>query len=305
MAPRPFLVLSAVVALGCTGEIGGAAEVGTRLDARATDDAGDGAPRDGGLDAPAAPDAWASPCPAGALCDSFEGYGVGALADGDVLGFWTASLATPGATMELDGVHVTNGVRALHVHVDQGVTAGGRIYADPGAPVLASHATHVYGRLRMYVDPSGTSVHWTFAGVEGDAEPSAPLAGNYAAYILSSLPRDGMNTFSFVDGLSGGAAYQDCWNQSATHMPVARWACVSFELDSIARHLSMSLDGTEIMTVDDTGQGCVDPVAGDSLWYGPIVDRFFVGAWSFHDMDAPLDVWIDDVVLDDQPVDCP
>lgn len=305
MARRRLLVLSAILALGCTGEVGGATDAATRVDARGAADASDGAPGDASLDAPSAPDAWASPCPAGALCESFEGYGVSTLSDGDSLGFWSASLHTPGATMALDGVHVTDGDAALHVHIDQGVTAGGRLYADTSAPFVADHPTHVYGRLRMYVDPSGTSVHWTFAGVEGDAEPSAPLAGNYAAYIMSSLPRDGVNTFSFVDGLAGGADYQDCWNQSSTPMPVARWTCVSFELDSLARHLSMSIDGTEIMTVDDTGQGCVSPVAGDSLWYGPVVNRVFVGAWSFHDMDAPLDVWIDDVVLDDQPVDCP
>ena len=33
--------------------------------------------------------------------------------------------------------------------------------------------------------------------------------------------------------------------------------------------------------------------------------QLYVGAWSFHDMVSPLDVWIDDLVVDTKPVACP
>jgi hypothetical protein len=247
------------------------------------------------------------PCPATAFCEPFDDYTETALADGQTFGPWRATLSDAGATMDLDGTHTTSGDRALHVRLEQGGTSGGRLFTTDGLPFLRDSPTHVYGRMMMYIAESGTSVHWTFFGVQGSAEPSAPLAGNYAAYIMSSLPADGVNTYSFVDGLSGGPSYQDCWARGDTPMPTGQWTCVSFEMDSLARHLRMYVDDdpAPIVSVDDTGQGCVSPVAGDSLWYGPEIEDMFVGTWSFHPMQAPLEVWIDDLVVDTAPVACP
>ena len=257
----------------------------------------------------AGPDVGGQPevCPATAFCEPFDDYAETSLADAQTFGPWRASLSDSGATMDLDGTHTTSGDHALHVRLEQGGTSGGRLFTTGELALLADSPTHVYGRMMMYIAQSGTSVHWTFFGVQGQAEPSSPLAGNYAAYIMSSLPADGVNTYSFVDGLSGGPSYQDCWAQGDTPMPTGQWTCVSFEMDSLARRLRMYVDGdpTPIVSVDDTGQGCVSPVAGDSLWYGPEIDELFVGTWSFHPMEAPLEVWIDDLVVDTAPVACP
>lgn len=247
------------------------------------------------------------PCPATAFCEPFDDYTETSLADGQTFGPWRGALSGSGATMDLDGTHTVSGDRALHVRLEQGGTSGGRLFTQDGLPLLLDSPTHVYGRMMMYIAQSGTSVHWTFFGVQGPAEPSSPLAGNYASYIMSSLPSDGVNTFSFVDGLSGGPDYQDCWARGDTPMPTNQWTCVSFEMDGLARRLRMYVDGdpTPIVSVDDTGQGCVSPVPGDSLWYGPEIDTMFVGTWSFHPMDAPLEMWIDDLVVDTAPLTCP
>lgn len=247
------------------------------------------------------------PCPATAFCEPFDDYAETNLADGQTFGPWRGALTDAGATMDLDGTHTVSGDRALHVRLEQGGSSGGRLFTTDGLPFLGDSPTHVYGRMMMYIAESGTSVHWTFFGVQGPAEPSAPLAGNYSSYIMSSLPSDGVNTYSFVDGLSGGPAYQDCWARGDTPMPTGEWTCVSFEMDSLARRLRMYVggDAAPIVSVDDTGQGCVSPVAGDSLWYGPEIDTMFVGTWSFHPMDAPLELWIDDLVVDTAPVACP
>jgi hypothetical protein len=160
----------------------------------------------------------------------------------------------------------------------------------------------------MYVDPNGTSVHWTFFGVNGMAEPSSPAVGRNASYILSSLPKQNVNTYSFVYGLSAQdpEPYHDCSQQSATAMP-STWACISFEMDSVARKLRMYKDGAvdPILAIDDHGKGCVQPTPAADPWYGPAVTQLFVGAWSFHAMNAPLDVWLDDIVVDTKPVTCP
>ena len=251
------------------------------------------------------------PCGDALFCEKFDDYaGVGEINDGQKFGPWRAALKAPGATMNLDGTHTTSGSSALHMSIDAGVTAGGRLFADGDQPLFADLPTHVYGRMTMYIDPNGASVHWTFFGASGDAEPGSPEVGRRATYLFSSLPKSGVNTYSFVYGLSASSMdpYHDCYNQSQGAMPTAQWQCVSFELDSVARKLRMTTDGTSTPTVsvDDHGQGCVgDVVPDDAPWYGPAIDQIYVGAWSFHDMDAPLEVWIDDLVVDTKPVTCP
>ena len=247
-----------------------------------------------------------NPCGEASFCELFDSYSETTLVDGQLFGPWVAALS-PGATMDLDATHTVSGDRALHISLDAGLTDGGRLFSTDGVPLLNGGPTHVYGRMMMYIEQSGTSIHWTFFGVEGPAEAGSPQAGEYSTYIMSSLPNSGVNTYSFVDGLWVYPVYQDCWSQGSEPMPVGEWSCVSFEMDSVARKLRMSVNGgsAPIVSVDNTGQGCVYPSAPDSLWYGPEIEDLFVGAWSFHDMDAPLELWIDDLVVDTAPVECP
>ena len=211
--------------------------------------------------------------------------------------------------MGLDGTHKISGANALHVHIDNAVTAGGRLFSDGAQPIFASKPTHVYGRMMMYIDPNGTSVHWTFFGVSGNAEPASPAVGRTASYIMSSLPKGGVNTYSFVYGLQalGPDGYHDCSSQSATAMP-STWACISFEMDladAEAGYVQGWRGDAHLCPSTIMRRGCVASTAVTSPWYGPSIAQFFVGAWSFHAMNAPLDVWLDDVVVDTKPVSCP
>jgi hypothetical protein len=278
-----------------------------RVPAPTGDASVDGGLTEAGSEPDTSSDAAASdPCGTALFCEAFDGYpGVTAIADKQKFGPWHAAVQA-GATMGLDGKHKVSGASALHVHIDQTVTAGGRLFSDGAQPLFAGAPKHLYGRMMMYIDPNGTSVHWTFFGANGKAEASSPAAGRSASYILSSLPKRGVNTYSFVYGLQASDGYHDCSSQSNTAMP-STWACVSFELDSVTRKLRMYKDGaaTPILSVDDHGNGCVAPTAASSPWYGPAITQLFVGAWSFHAMDAPLDVWIDDLVVDTKPLSCP
>jgi hypothetical protein len=274
---------------------------------------GSGGRADAGSGGGRAPDAGddagnVQACRAGAFCENFDDHaGVGAISDKQKFGPWHAALQA-GAQMSLDGAHTASGTKALHVHIDDAVTAGGRLFADGQQPLFVAKPTHVYGRMMMYIDPNGTSVHWTFFGVNGNAEPSSPAVGRSASYLMSSLPKNGVNTYSFVYGLSamGADGYHDCSSQSTTSMP-SSWTCVSFDMDSVTRKLRMYAGGapTPILSIDDHGKGCVAPTSVTSPWYGPAVSQLYVGAWSFHEMNAPLDVWIDDLVVDTEPVACP
>lgn len=301
---------------GCGGSSDDSANDNPNGDASIADGTSivDASPSDAGAqDTGTSTDAAANPCGTALFCETFDTYaGVGAVANKQKFGPWTASLNT-GATMALDGMHTTSGTSALHVHIDNAATAGGRLYAYAagGQAIFKNAPTHIYGRMKMYIDPNGTSVHWTFFGVDGPAATTVDGgAGRGASYIMSSLPKSNVNTYSFVYGLSavpdGGDGYHDCSSQSSTSMPSA-WACVSFEMDSVARKLRMYQDtnAAPILSVDDHGANCVNPTPVDDPWYGPEIDDMFVGAWSFHAMNAPLDVWIDDLVVDTNPVTCP
>jgi hypothetical protein len=301
-----------VAAYACSddaaGTSGAASGPGTGGTSSASTSASSGGASTGNGGGGAAP---VDPCADALFCEKFDDYaGVTSITDGQEFGPWRAALNTPGASMDLDGTHTVSGSFALHMSIDTGADAGGRLFAEGAEPLFAGLPTHIYGRMMMYIDPNGTSVHWTFFGASGDAEPGSPEAGRRATYLMSSLPQNGVNTYSFVYGLSaaGTDPYHDCWFQSDGAMPTAEWTCVAFEMDSVARQLSMSSDGatTPTAVVNDHGEGCVgDVVPDDSPWYGPAVDEIYVGAWSFHPMDAPLEVWIDDLVVDTKPVACP
>jgi hypothetical protein len=309
-----FSVFAVTVFVDCGGsnDSANAADSGASLsDTGSSNDAQTGADT-GTTSSDAGGDAGApNPCGTALFCETFDSYSsVAAIADKQKFGPWTASLNT-GATMVLDGAHTTSGADALHVHIDNAVTAGGRLYAyaTGGQPIFKGAPTHIYGRMMMYINPNGTSVHWTFFGEDGPAATTVDGgAGRTASYIMSSLPKSNVNTYSFVYGLSaqGSDGYHDCSSQSMTSMPSA-WSCVSFEMDSAARKLRMYQDGgaTPILSVDDHGADCVAPTPVTDAWYGPEMADMFVGAWSFHAMNAPLDVWIDDLVVDTSPVACP
>ncbi|MAQ15679.1 MAG: hypothetical protein CMN30_12905 [Sandaracinus sp.] len=246
------------------------------------------------------------PCADGVgICEDFEGYPeLSALADGDRFGPWRAARRGDGI-FDLDDTRAVSGSRALHVRIGDGARDGGRLFAGSGASILAEGRTSLHGRLMMYVGDDGHSVHWTWAGVSGPTMDD-PVAGLRSTYLFSSLRSDESNRFSSVVYINSDPA-QDCWNGSDDPIPAGEWMCLQWSVDSAGRHIEVTRDAAAepFLVVDETGQGCVGDVANDSPWYGPAIDQLYVGTWSFHPMTRPLEVWIDDVVVDTEPVACP
>lgn len=276
-------------------------DVGVDAGRDASVDAGEDAGEDAGPPDAGPPD----PCTRGALCDDFDGYGDRtALANGDRFGPWRAALGGEGSTFDLDTTRATSGDTALHVRIADGQTNGGRLFTTDDVPVLEGGPTELYGRMMMYVGDNGHSVHWTLAGVSGPTLAGSPVEGRRSTYLFSSLRQSDANQFSAVNYINTDPA-QDCWNRSDTPIPSGEWMCLEWSVDSEGRHIRMSKDGEPLIAVDETGQGCVGDVANDSPWHGPAIDQFYVGTWSFHPMTGPLEVWIDDVVVDTSPLACP
>jgi len=57
------------------------------------------------------------------------------------------------------------------------------------------------------------------------------------------------------------------------------------------------------MYMKDQGQGCI----GNELngqWLAPTFERMYLGLESYQ-QDPAREAWIDDVILDDEPIGCP
>ncbi len=242
-------------------------------------------------------------CNGALLCERFEGYPLGALSDGQNFGPWQAKIQDSNATASIDEMPSGSGNHALKVHIDNTFTSGAQLLSY-AAPLFSPTRTKLYGKLRMYLAADATSEHWTMFGFSGNLPQGDPNAGAYATYEFSSFD-DGMGHNQFGDVYGNDGTGQDCNTHSTQLMPVGRWACVSFLVDATAIQYRMWLDGTPVpsMSVDTMGLQCVDHTSNP--WYGPDFSNLFVGAWSFHPMRAALDMWIDDYVVDINPVDCP
>ncbi|MFT5358058.1 MAG: hypothetical protein ACI9KE_005295 [Polyangiales bacterium] len=314
---RAFLLLLSLHLIACGDENVPADDAAVRTDTEVATDAGvddagadavrsdaepiDAGMSDGSLDS--APDAALTDrCEDARLCERFDDYAdVTSLEDGQRFGPWRTAHRTPGSVMDLDDTRSVSGGRSLHVRIDDEARAGGRLFTTGDQPLFEDAPTQLYGRMMMYVGDNGHSVHWTMFGASG---PALDVPGRRATYLFSSLRRADANQFSAVNYVNNDPA-QDCWNSSDTPIPSGRWMCIEWSADSVTRQVRMSMDGSPILAVDETGQGCVGDVPNDSPWFGPTFDQFYVGTWSFHPMVGPLEVWIDDVIVDTTPVACP
>jgi hypothetical protein len=267
------------------------------IDAAATDD---DAPLaiDASIDAPRGVTCGTQP-----LCETFETLPAGALANNAVIGGFKADVQT-GGTLAIDTTRAFSGTHSLKAHIDGGGQGGGRLWASGGA-LFAPTRRHLYGRFMMWNTNDSNSIHWTLFGASGVVPSPSPAAGHTTTYLFSAAD-DKKWMAVFYDNQT----QQDCWNHASEPIPVApptdHWTCVAFEADADAIHYRLSLDNRPItsFSVNTTGQGCL-AVPGNTPWYGPSFDRFYLGAMSFHPMSGPLDVWFDDLVVDTAPVLCP
>jgi hypothetical protein len=242
-------------------------------------------------------------CASAKLCETFEGYDAGPLSDGNTFGPWRVNVQDSSGSANIDTTRAVSGTRALHVHIDQNASSGAQIRTQ-AAPLFAQTRQQLYGRFMMYLGPDGTSIHWTMFGASGIVPAGTTSAGANATYLFSAFDNgSGKNEFSEVYGNS--STQQDCYHGSSLLMPVNQWACVAFSVDAPNRQYRFWLNGIAHpeLSINDRGDGCVNQA--NQSWWGPDFDEFYMGALSFHPMSGPLDLWIDDLVVDTNPVACP
>ena len=209
-----------------------------------------------------------------AISDDFEG----ATLDGSrwsVLGAEGHQAPLP-TTAILDGARAHAGRQSLHVH-------DGFIQTRPPGPAF-------YGRAFVWFDADPGDGHWmSWVGVGPGAmqDTEVRYGGHYDILEANYYGND-----DEVISDPKGYCSPTCTNGVA--VPVRRWACVEFFFGK--DETRFWLDGSEIETLHATTWRNQAPP------WSPAYDRVRLG---FHDFQgAPVDVWYDDVALDEERIGC-
>jgi hypothetical protein len=281
-----------------TGAAGtGAAGTG----AAGTGAAGTTAPSDGGAGTAGGSDGGvaSASCEGRLVCEDFEKATLGGKPPAPFI------VRAGKGTVAVDATRAASGKQSVKVAIT--ATATGDTYrqamlAVTGAPLIPPPNNHVYGRFLIYTDRiPDKSVHWTIAHGDGPVGTTGTtgtynyggMGGLMANYYRNTAPDP-----------------TDCWQTKSSAFPTGRWVCVGFEYDGGGTEMRFSLDGAEVPELHVVGLTKTDAtctVKGvDGRWLAPMFKNISVGWESYqHDVAGAHDAWIDDVVLDDQPVGCP
>jgi len=238
-------------------------------------------------------------CPEGSLfCEDFEDAAAGAL-----VAPWRTSAQN--ATVNVDELQAFSGAKAVHVNAPQaGTYHRGYFALDQGsaAGIFPAVATEMYGRAMVYLPVlPNADVHWTFIQGEGRSADNT----HNALYRYGGQHQGGAQLMANYETTM--PVRSDCWDHSETLMPVAQWACVEWHFTVASNEMQFWLNGTEAsdMHVTGMGEGCVaDDLGG--LWTAPPAFQTLYLGWEHYQQTMnPIDLWMDDIVVDTKRVGCP
>lgn len=244
------------------------------------------------------------PCARAVFCDDFED----GTASSPPAAPWTVQRGGS-ATAVLDGMHRVSGAQAVKVSVPTG--PGRAFIALANAPVFPVTGNAFFGRVMVWLDAAPTAaVHWTIVEATG----LIPSQTYHAAYRLGGQ-HPIMNGGSFAgsqlmanyetpDSYSGNGPGSDCWRHATSIvLPTARFSCVEWSYDGPNNAITMWLDGTQVLSVRGTGDGCVNQTASYP-WTAPAFDTLRLG-WESYQTDGARTLWLDDVAISTERVGCP
>lgn len=118
------------------------------------------------------------------------------------------------------------------------------------------------------------------------------------------------------DGSGQTAWLTDCWSHPEAMtpppqeylLPKNEWACVQWHFDANANSLRFWLNDNELseITVVNTGDGCLDANTQNEVWWGPeSFSTIRLGIEQYHDTSKPRVMYIDDIAIADEVVNCP
>jgi hypothetical protein len=235
-------------------------------------------------------------CPEGTLfCDDFED------AAGALAAPWRTS--TNQATVTVDELQAFSGTKAVHVNAPQaGTYHRGYFALDQGSsPIFPGVAQEMYGRAMVYLaDYPNADVHWTFIQGEGRAADDT----HNALYRYGGQHQNGAQLMANYETTDIAT---DCWDHSASVLPEAQWTCVEWHFTVATNDMQFWLNGTELtdIHVTDRGEGCGGQALAGQWLAPPAFQTLYLGWEHYQQTMNPIDLWMDDVVVDTQRIGCP
>jgi hypothetical protein len=146
-------------------------------------------------------------------------------------------------------------------------------------------------------NPAADGVHWTMLNASG----SVPGHSGVTAYVRYG----GQLAGKLMANYDTSGASTDCWQHSATVMPIGKWVCFAWRFHGQTNEMELWMDGTELtdLHVSGSGQGCIGNGLGGQ-WLAPTYTSASLG-WESYQQDVGHTMYVDDVVLDVASVGCP
>lgn len=260
--------------------------------------------------APPAPDtasARTNPCASALFCDDFEDDVVGQ-APGSP---WRDETRGTGATVRVDAARAFSGRQSVHVATPKGASYRRGYFAIHQPPVFPAAAREMHGRAMMWLEsapitPAGKGdVHWTFVQGEGR---SANDTYN-SIYRYGGQHQAGVGLMANFE--TTPPTKSDCWQHSASRMPVGRWTCVEWHFAVASNEMQFWLDGQELMDIHvvdhahGAGTGCLGNDLGGQWLAPPAFQSLYLGWERYQDPQNDGNLWIDDVVISKSRAGCP
>jgi hypothetical protein len=273
-----------------SGEDAGATDSGTEVDAGNDGGANvDGGNDAGTQDAGSADSGSDGGCPY-LYCEDFEGYDAGAVANGELLGPWKATVNGLGIQVRVDTVNPRSGRQSFHVTAqpDAGTARGTLNQTHNGGLVPGND---MYGRMELFYSDAGTY--------------GLPLAVHSWVFNSSGLQSDGGSSNMNMGG--GGTKLQlnyhpPVGNEQSVQggvMTPGVWHCVQWQYNGSGTPPSDTanvwIDGTLAVPVPVT-KGWTFPTPWNSFDFG--FNHYQV-------LPNAVDVFVDDFALDSAMVPCP
>jgi hypothetical protein len=305
----PVLVtcLTACLALSCNSHSdGGSApeDSGMGPDSRGAPDAA--GPSDAGTDSSALDAA----CPY-TYCEDFDEYDAGAIANGDVLGPWTATFQGAQTTMTVDPTGGFGGTKALRVtihYLEDGGTVRATLnqHTDGGALV----GSNLFGRAEIFYDTTNDAglplnVHsWIFnaAGKTPDGGATSMNMGgggakaqlNYQYPPGPKAPDGGVYLTP-----EGGLEYPTEQSEQGGAITTGTWHCLQWQYDGTPSNIgNVWIDGVPAITVNN-------PTPVTNWVLSDAYDSFDFGFTHYQELSNGVDLHLDNFALGSQMIACP
>lgn len=217
------------------------------------------------------------------FCDDFEKYPLGTVPNGVFYPYKANNKPAVGPAIATTTERKVSGSQSVKFHVDN----TGRAFIDTDAPFPMPN-DKFYGRMMIYLAqaPQG-AVHWDIVSAYGAGGPEDGGSGNYRW--------GGMFGHTMANHHPG----DEPGNVNNQHPKANQWLCYEWMFDGPKRVLEVWIDDYD-RTAADYGK------LNQPTWNAPSPWTTLQVGWAHYQNEQKGgEVWIDDLVVDDQRIGCP